>query len=118
MARGYSVGQGGDPMYVTLVHAHVKADVLEPFVDATRTNHEGSIREPGCLRFDVLQSAEDPTRFILYEAYVDEAAARAHKETAHYLEWRDLVADWMVEPRTGVRYVGRYPEAAELVSKS
>jgi len=105
-------------MYVTLVHAHVKAEVLEPFLDATRANHEGSIREPGCLRFDILQSVDDPTRFVFYEAYVDEAAARAHKETAHYLEWRDLVADWMVEPRTGVRYMGRYPEAAELLAES
>ena len=103
-------------MYVTLVHAHVKAEPLEQFLDATRANHEGSIREPGCLRFDILQSADDPTRFVFYEAYVDEAAARAHKETAHYAEWRDLVADWMVEPRTGVRYVGLFPDAAELMA--
>ena len=103
-------------MYVTLVHAHVKADVLEPFLDATRANHEGSIREPGCLRFDILRSADDPTRFVFYEAYVDEAAAHAHKETPHYAEWRGRVADWMVEPRTGVRYVGLFPDAAELMA--
>ncbi len=97
-------------MYVTLVHIHVRPEHLEPFVDATRANHEASIRELGSVRFDVLRSVEDPTRFILYEAYVDEAAARAHKETLHYLAWRDAVADWLVEPRHGERYDGLFPD--------
>ena len=66
-----------------------------------RANHEASVREPGNIRFDVLQSVEDPTRFILHEWYVDEAAAQAHKETAHYLEWCALAEDWMAEPRRG-----------------
>ena len=100
-------------MYVTLVHARVKPDHLEEFLDATRANHEASVREPGNLRFDVLRSVDDPLAFILYEAYVDEAAAGAHKETAHYLEWRDAVADWMAGPRRGVRYDGLYPEVPD-----
>jgi autoinducer 2-degrading protein len=98
-------------MFVTLVHVHVKPEHLDAFVEATRTNHEGSIREPGNLRFDVLQSVDDPNRFVLYEWYVDEEAARAHKETAHYARWRETVTDWLAEPRVGVRYVGLFPEA-------
>lgn len=101
-------------MHVTLVHVHVVPEAVAGFIDATRANHEGSIREPGCLRFDVLQAPDDPTRFVLYESYVDEAAARAHKETAHYLEWRDTVAPWMAEPRRGDRYVGLFPELPEF----
>jgi autoinducer 2-degrading protein len=101
-------------MHVTLVHVQVEPEAVEGFVDATRANHEGSIREPGCIRFDVLQAADDPARFVLYEAYVDEDAARAHKETAHYREWRDAVAPWMAEPRRGDRYVGLFPEQPEF----
>jgi autoinducer 2-degrading protein len=100
-------------MYVTLVHVHVLPEHLEEFIEAAQSNHEGSIREPGCLRFDVLQAADDPTRFVLYEAYRDEAAAKDHKETAHYAEWRDAVAGWMAEPRVGVQYDGLYPSSAE-----
>jgi autoinducer 2-degrading protein len=96
-------------MFVTLVHVHVKPEHLAEFIGATRTNHLASVREPGNLRFDVLQSTEDGTRFVLYEAYRDEAAAKAHKETAHYAAWRDAVADWMAEPRLGVRYDGLLP---------
>ncbi|HEX5828395.1 MAG TPA: antibiotic biosynthesis monooxygenase [Candidatus Limnocylindrales bacterium] len=99
-------------MFVTLVHIHVKADQVDVFLDATRSNHEASIREDGNLRFDVLRSVDDPTRFILYEWYVDEAAARAHKETAHYAAWRDATVDVFAEPRYGVRYEGLFPETA------
>lgn len=91
-------------MHVTIVHVHVKAQHVDEFMVASRANHEGSIREPGNLRFDVLRDADDPTRFLIYEAYLDAAAAAAHKETPHYLAWRIAVADWMAEPRTGVPY--------------
>ncbi|WP_347888913.1 antibiotic biosynthesis monooxygenase [Nitrosomonas europaea] len=96
-------------MYVTIVYASVKADKVEAFKEATRMNHEQSIHEPGNRRFDILQSADDPTRFILYEAYKTREDAAAHKETAHYLAWRDTVTDWMAEPRKGVIYDGLYP---------
>jgi autoinducer 2-degrading protein len=96
-------------MYVTLVHIHVKPEHMADFVESVRANHENSILEPGNLRFDILQSVDDQTRFVFYEAYLDEAAARAHKETAHYVAWRDKVGDWMVEPRRGVRYDGLFP---------
>ena len=97
-------------MFVTLVHIHVKPDKVAGFLDATRANHEASIREDGNVRFDVLRSVEDPNRFVLYEWYADEASARAHKETAHYATWRDATADVFAEPRYGVRYEGVYPE--------
>jgi autoinducer 2-degrading protein len=97
-------------MHVTLVHIHVVADHVDDFLAEMRANHEASIREPGNARFDVLQSPTDPTRFVVYEAYVDEAASRAHKETPHYLAWRDAVASWMAEPRHGDQYIGLLPE--------
>jgi autoinducer 2-degrading protein len=97
-----------DKAYVTLVQVHVRSAHLQSFITATRINHEASVQEPGNLRFDVLQSVEDPTRFTLVEAYVNEVAAAAHKETAHYLAWRDAVADWMASPRQGLRYDGLY----------
>jgi autoinducer 2-degrading protein len=96
-------------MFVTVVYVNVKAEHVADFIESMRVNHEHSILEPGNLRFDIPQSPEDPTRFIAYEAYRDEAAAKAHKETAHYAAWRDKVADWMAEPRQGVRYDGIFP---------
>jgi len=96
-------------MQVTIVHVHVKPECVDTFIEATRANHEASIREPGNRRFDVLQSAEDPCRFVLYEAYATADDAAAHKRTAHYAVWRETVADMMAEPRKGVPYHGLLP---------
>ncbi|MEQ1529825.1 MAG: antibiotic biosynthesis monooxygenase [Methylococcales bacterium] len=97
-------------MYVTLVHIHVITEHREAFIAATRANHEASIQESGNRRFDLLQSPENPDYFILYEAYICAEDAAAHKQTSHYLTWRDTVAEWMVEPRQGVRYEGLFPK--------
>ena len=96
-------------MHATLVHVRVKPESVEAFVEATRANHEASVREPGNRRFDVLQDGGDPTKFVLYEAYTDPEAAAAHKATPHYLAWRETVADMMAEPREGVVHLGLFP---------
>ena len=69
-------------MHVTLVHVQVKPEHVADFIEATRLNHEASIREPGNRRFDVLQVPHDPTRFVLYEAYVSAADAAAPRSRA------------------------------------
>ena len=93
-------------MHVTLVYVRVLPDHLDAFLEAMTTNHEGSVREPGNLRFDVLRDPADPTHFLIYEAYVGAAAAVAHKTTSHYLAWRDRVAPMMAEPRRGEPWEG------------
>lgn len=99
-------------MQATIVHIQIKPEHVADFVEACRLNHEGAIGEPGNRRFDVLQSAEDPTKFVLYEAYVSAEAAAAHKTTTHYLKWRDAVAPWMAVPRVGIPYKGLFPQTA------
>jgi autoinducer 2-degrading protein len=89
-------------MIVTTVTVYVKPENIDDFIEATIENHEASIKEPGNMRFDVLQSMTDPTRFLLYEAYQFEEEAAAHKKTEHYLKWRKTVASWMAKPRQGI----------------
>ena len=93
-------------MHVTLVHVRVLPDQLEAFLEATAANHEGSMREPGNRRFDVLRDPADPGRFLIYEVFVDADAAATHKATPHYLAWRDRVAPMMAEPRRGEPWEG------------
>lgn len=99
-------------MLVVHVHVHVKADQVEAFKAATLANARASVREPGIARFDVAQQADDPTRFVLVEAYRDAAAPAAHKETAHYAAWRDTVAPMMASPRSSVKFASVFPEDA------
>jgi quinol monooxygenase YgiN len=97
-------------LYAVHVDVRVKAEAVDRFRAATAENAANSLREPGVVRFDVMQSTDDPTRFVLVEVYRDAQGAAAHKETAHYLKWRDAVADWMAEPRSGRKYVNAFPE--------
>jgi len=97
-------------MFVSCVTVFVKQEHIKDFIDATKKNHEGSLREPGNLRFDVLQCASDPARFLLYEAYESEEAAKAHKETPHYLEWKRAVDPLMAKPREGVPHRVIFPQ--------
>ncbi len=96
-------------MLIVHVHVHVKPECVEAFRQATIENARQSVQEPGVARFDVLQQADDPTRFILVEVYRTPQAPAEHKETAHYQRWRDTVADMMAEPRTSVKYSNVFP---------
>lgn len=96
-------------MLITLVYVHIKEEFIEAFKLATQENARNSVQEAGVARFDVIQQAEDPTRFILVEVYRNEEAPARHKETNHYLTWRDTVTPMMAEPRYGVNYSNIFP---------
>jgi len=92
-------------MIVTFVHVWVKPEYINDFIEASTENHKNSIAEPGNLRFDLVQDASDSSKFVIYEAYQTEKDALAHKDTQHYLKWRDTVADWMAKPRKGEKHL-------------
>jgi (4S)-4-hydroxy-5-phosphonooxypentane-2,3-dione isomerase len=96
-------------MLIVHVFVHVKADCVEAFKAASVENARNSVREPGIARFDVIEQADDPTRFVLVEVYRTAEDPARHKETAHYAKWRDAVADMMAEPRTAVKYQNVWP---------
>ena len=97
-------------MLIVHVHARVKPESIDAFKQATVENARNSVKEPGIARFDVIQQSDDPTRFVLVEVYRTADAPAQHKQTAHYLRWRDTVADMMVEPRGSVKYANVFPE--------
>jgi autoinducer 2-degrading protein len=92
-------------MIVTCVYINVLPDAIDSFIDSTTENHLESVKESGNLRFDLIQQADDPCRFMLYEAYETEEAAAKHKTTPHYIKWRNYVNEFMAEPRQGVKYI-------------
>ncbi len=92
-------------MLIVHVQIHVKPEFVEAFAEATRENAGNSVQEPGITRFEALQQADDPTRFLLMETYKEASDQARHRETAHYAKWRDTVADMMAEPRTPLKYV-------------
>jgi quinol monooxygenase YgiN len=100
-------------MLIVHVHVHVKPESVAEFRQVTIENARSSVQEPGIARFDVIQQQDDATRFLLIEVYRSPEASAAHKETAHYLKWRDAVAGMMAEPRQSVKYRAVFPEFQE-----
>jgi len=98
-------------MLIVHVHVHLKPEFVVEFKEATTENARHSVKESGIARFDVVQQQDDPTRFVLVEAYRTPEAALAHKETDHYARWRDTVAPMMATPRTSVKYSNVFPSS-------
>jgi (4S)-4-hydroxy-5-phosphonooxypentane-2,3-dione isomerase len=100
-------------MLVIHVHVHVKPECVEAFKQATIANGNESLKEPGVARFDMVQQQDDPTRFVLVEAYRSNDAPAKHKETPHYQTWRDAVASLMAEPRSSIKFSSVFPAEPE-----
>jgi len=101
-------------MLVVQVNVHVKEDQIERFIKATEENVRNSILEKGVARFDFFQNQEDPSKFILIEAYRDENAPAQHKETEHYKKWKSSVELMMLEPRFSIKYSNILPIDKDL----
>lgn len=97
-------------MLIVHVHVQVKPEDVDAFKAATLANARASVREAGVARFDIVQQADDATRFVLVEVYRNASAPAAHKETAHYALWRDTVAPMMASARTSVKFSNVFPD--------
>lgn len=96
-------------MHIVMVYAHVKAERADDFRAASLENAGNSVQEAGIARFDVLQQADDPTRFVLVEVYRSEQDPPKHRETAHYKAWKAAVDEMMAEPRGKGIYTNCFP---------
>jgi autoinducer 2-degrading protein len=97
-------------MFIVHVSVYVKENYINDFKSATLENAANSVQEQGVARFDVLQQQDDPSRFVLVEVYRTADDPARHKETAHYLKWRQSVAPMMAEERSSIKYNNIYPD--------
>ena len=91
-------------MYIVVVHSHIREENIARFREITIKNAEASRREEGCVRFDVLQQADDPSRFTFIETFKSKEDGEKHLETSHFKKWLEEAPTLMVEERTRVIY--------------
>ena len=95
-------------MHIVLVHLTVKTEMLGEFERALLHNARESVKkDPGCLRFDVSQHQDDPTKWILYEVYERPEAHAAHRQSPHFLDY-DEVAARAVTDKVVIRAAGKH----------
>mmetsp|Transcript_61784 Transcript_61784/g.109705 ORF Transcript_61784/g.109705 Transcript_61784/m.109705 type:complete len:168 (+) Transcript_61784:52-555(+) len=76
--------------YAVFVSFEVKKEFLAEFHEIMAIDAKETRKEPGCLRFDLLQVAGSDTKFCLYEVYKNESAAKEHATTDHYKMWNEF----------------------------
>ncbi|MDR2344431.1 MAG: antibiotic biosynthesis monooxygenase [Planctomycetaceae bacterium] len=90
-------------MFIYVVQINVLPQYVEQFKIESIENAKNTIKEPQNIRFDVLQQDNDPTKFVLYEAYTDESGLDEHKKTEHYNKWKTNVEPMMAEKRIATK---------------
>ena len=81
-------------MYAILGIIKVKPEHLQEFVEQVRIHAAHSVREPGCLRYDVLQDTQDRQTICLYEVFRSEADLAVHRTHDYYKRWMEMSRDW------------------------
>ena len=82
-------------MYIIVAPIQIKEGFKEQYINGIIENARGAVNdEPGCLRFDVIQDANDDNKIWLYEVYRDEAAFEAHTQAPHFIKFREASGDW------------------------
>lgn len=71
-------------------HADQWPQLARDFTEATRG-------EPGCKWFDWSRSVEDPTEYVLVEAFRDDDAGVAHVTSEHFKAAQGTLPQYLVE---------------------
>lgn len=90
----------GVDMFIVHVTIDVKQEYVESFKEASKQNVQCSRKEPGVARFELLQSNEVSTKFMLVEQYRSQKDQLAHRETSHYAIWKKTITDMLEKPYT------------------
>ena len=84
-------------MYVITVLFSIKPEHTSDFLPAIAANARTSVaEEPGCSQFDVCVSASNSNDVFLYEIYASKAAFDAHLASAHYRQFSETTAAWVL----------------------
>jgi len=65
-------------------------EIAADFTQATRS-------EPGCLWFDWSRNVEDPTEYVLVEAFRDDDAGAAHVQSEHFKQAQQTLPPHLAE---------------------
>jgi quinol monooxygenase YgiN len=75
----------------------VRAEDAERWPDIVRDFTEATRGEPGCLWFDWSRSLDDPTEYVLVEAFRDDEAGAAHVQSDHFKAARQTLPAHLAE---------------------
>ena len=90
-------------MYALTVTAHVLESETETFLQKTLECALATRKENGNVRYDILQSEDCISCFVIYEVYRTKEDFLFHRETPHSIKWKTETESIMAKPRERIR---------------
>ena len=82
-------------MFVVIVEFSVRQEHLNEFLELMKSQAHNTIKEEGCIRFDICQSIVEKELIFLYEIYKDESAFREHLKQNYFWEFSEKTVPWI-----------------------
>jgi quinol monooxygenase YgiN len=87
--------KGASVIYV-IAELRIKPGTAEKAFAEARKAIAGTVKEDGCISYDMHQSVSDPTRLVLVERWASRDALTRHFETPHFKAWRAANPEFVV----------------------
>jgi quinol monooxygenase YgiN len=80
----------------------VKPGMIDKAIAAARLSVAETVKENGCISYDMHQSVTDPQRLVLVERWESREALTAHFETPHFKAWRAAGPEFVAERKAEI----------------
>ena len=92
----------------------VRPEDADRWPETSREFTEATRAEPGCLWFDWSRSLEDPSEYVLVEAFRDDDAAVAHVSSEHFRTAQQTLPPHLAETPRIVNFTVPQDDWSEL----
>lgn len=89
-------------MIYVISTAHLKPGTQAQAVAAAKPCLAETLKEDGCLSYDLHVSISDPNKVVFVERWESRDHLAAHTRTPHFLAWRAAAADFVVDRKVEV----------------
>ena len=104
-------------MIIMQVMLRVKPDQIDAFKKATQEIVEASLKEPGCIRFEVYQQEDIENKFLFWQIFTDEKAADTHLASVHAKKWSEATKALITGTGTGSQFKAVFPAEKTFTKK-
>ena len=99
--RGQDAAAQSGPYIVNAINLDIAPDQFDKFMEVAKENAAASVKDPGCLQFDILVSQTDPHHIMFFEVYENAAAVDFHRQTEHFKKYQATTRGMVLKADVG-----------------
>jgi len=80
-----------------IAELRIRSEMAEKVFAAARNTVAATIKEDGCISYDMHRSVSDPSRLVVVERWASREALSRHLETPHLKAWRAAGAEFILD---------------------